>query len=104
MANLTCKADTCTYNTAFLCSRGDIVVGGKHADSSDSTCCESFRENKGEHLLASTNHPSTTISIDCEAKNCRYNRNFKCTAEEVTINGAGAKGRVETACKTFVEK
>lgn len=104
MVNLKCSADTCTYNRECLCCKGDIMVGGLHADCSGKTCCESFNERRGDSLTSSLNHPSPTISIDCEATKCRYNNNYKCTAEKVTINGAGAKGTQETACSTFVEK
>ena len=104
MANLKCSADTCTYNCETLCSKGDIFVGGTHADCSGKTCCESFCERRGDSLTSAVSHPSPTISIDCEASKCRYNFNFKCTAEHVTINGSGAKGSQETACSTFMEK
>ena len=104
MANLTCKAETCTYNTACLCCKGDIMVGGSYADCSENTCCESFCERRADALISATSHPSPTISIDCEATGCRYNSNYRCTAEKVTINGAGARGSKETACNTFVEK
>ena len=42
MAELKCGAESCTYNKDHLCAKGDIMVGGKHADRSDDTCCESF--------------------------------------------------------------
>ena len=104
MANLKCSANTCTYNKESLCCKGDIMVGGAHADCSGKTCCESFNERRGDSLTSATSHPSPTISIDCEASGCRYNFNYKCTAEKVAINGAGAKDSQETACGTFVEK
>ena len=42
MAELKCTAVNCTYNKEKLCSKGDIMVGGKHACKMDETCCESF--------------------------------------------------------------
>ncbi|MBR5577778.1 MAG: DUF1540 domain-containing protein [Lachnospiraceae bacterium] len=104
MANLRCCADTCAYNTELLCCKGEITVGGPQADCSGKTCCESFSEKRGENLTSGTSHACPTISIDCEASKCRYNFNYKCTAEKVTINGSGAKGSQETACSTFEEK
>ena len=104
MANLRCCADTCAYNSEFLCCKGDIMVGGAKADCSGKTCCESFCESKGEKLTSGMNHASPTISIDCEASKCRYNSNYKCTAQRVTINGTGAQGSPDTACSTFEER
>lgn len=104
MTMLKCKADTCIHNRECLCSRGDIMVGGKFASESKDTCCESFHEKKGEAFTSSMCHPSPTIMIDCEAINCRYNTNYKCTAKKVDISGAGATGSRETACVTFEEK
>ena len=104
MAELRCKADTCTYNKNEYCSKGDIMVGGKHAVESDETCCESFARKRGESMSNATSHPSRMISVDCEAVKCVYNANYKCTAEHVDISGAGADAGRETACRTFKEK
>ena len=35
MAELKCLAEKCVYNKDYLCSKGDIMVGGKHADTID---------------------------------------------------------------------
>ena len=55
-------------------------------------------------VRALNNHPSTVISIDCEAVKCVYNSNYKCTASHVDIKGCGACDCGETACSTFKEK
>ena len=104
MAELICGAVTCTYNKDKCCCKGDIMVGGKHADSSDSTCCESFREQGADSYTNSTAHPSRTISIDCEAVKCIYNENYRCKAEHVDITGNRAMASGDTACATFKEK
>ena len=44
MADLKCVVENCTYNKDCLCSKGDIMVGGKHACDCDGTCCESFAQ------------------------------------------------------------
>ncbi len=103
MAELTCKAKECTYNEECLCCKGDIMVGGKHADTTDATCCESFAPKKENTYTSAVNHPSKTISIDCEAIKCVYNDNYKCKAEKVDILGNGAKNSAGTACGTFKE-
>ena len=106
MAELKCQVENCTYNKEKLCSKGDIMVGGKHACSTEDTCCESFaqkREGRDSYTSA-LDHPSKIISIDCEAVKCMYNKNYKCIAERVDISGLGACDSRETACATFKEK
>lgn len=104
MAELKCKVDSCTYNSDSCCCKGDIMVGGIRACTCDETCCESFHERKGDSFSNALNHPSKTISIDCEAVKCVYNTNYKCSADHVDIKGSGAGNCRETACATFKEK
>ena len=105
MAELKCGAESCVYNKDRLCAKGDIMVGGKHADRSDDTCCESFMVKRTEDSCTSSiAHPSKIISIDCEAVKCVYNQNYKCVASHVDIRGGQANESRETACATFKEK
>ncbi len=104
MAELKCKAESCTYNKNEYCCKGDIMVGGKHACDCDDTCCESFSERRADSFSSALNHPSPTISVDCEVSKCTYNNNYKCLAEHVDIMGSGASNRKETACATFKDK
>ena len=106
MAELKCGAESCVYNKEKLCSKGDIMVGGKHASDYESTCCESFAQKRegNNAYTSSLSHPSKTISIDCEAVKCVYNSNYKCIADHVDITGRGAADCKETACATFTER
>ena len=104
MANLCCKADSCTYNKDECCCKGDIMVGGKLACDCDETCCESFSEKRSDSFSSALDHPSQTISIDCEANKCMFNSNYKCQAGKVEIKGNGAANSADTACLTFREK
>ena len=104
MAELRCKAESCTYNKDEYCCKGDIMVCGKHACDPDGTCCESFAEKRGDSYTSALEHPSRTISIDCEAAQCKYNTDYKCYAEHVDIHGSGANDSRETACATFTER
>ena len=79
MAELKCGVDNCSYNAQQRCSKGDIMVGGKHAQCCQDTCCESFAEKKAGGYVSSLEHPCKTISIDCEA-----------TAEPVTAERQSA--------------
>jgi hypothetical protein len=104
MSELTCGVSNCTYNKDTACCKGDIMVGGKHACESDSTCCESFHQRSGEPLSSSVSRPSHTISIDCEAVKCQHNTGYHCDSEHVDINGNNACTCGETVCATFVER
>lgn len=106
MAELQCIVENCAYNRETYCCKGDIMVGGKHADSEDDTCCESFAQRREgmDSYTSSLFHPSKVISIDCEAANCTYNNNYKCLADHVDIKGCGASDSKETLCSTFNEK
>ena len=106
MAELKCAVENCTYNDQRLCCKGDIMVGGKHACDCDETCCESFAQQREgmDSFKSSVTHPSSTISIDCEAVKCIYNSNYKCHADHVDIKGSGACDCGQTACATFTEK
>ena len=85
-----------------LCSKGDIMVGGKHANNTDDTCCESFVDRKADSFSNSAEKPYKNISIDCEAENCKYNHSLRCVAEHVDIRGNGANSS-GTVCATFTE-
>ncbi len=104
MSELKCVVDSCCYNDNCRCSKGDIMVGGKHAACSEDTCCESFAEQKRDSFRNATEHPSLHIGIDCEATKCMYNENYKCSASHVDIKGSGACDCHETACGTFKEQ
>ena len=76
MAKLDCSAVNCVYNKEKNCCKGDIMVGGKHAENKDDTCCESFAAKRVTNAyISALEHPCRTISIDCEATQCQYNKN-----------------------------
>lgn len=104
MAELVCGAHACSYNKDNCCCKGDIMVGGKHADTCACTCCESFRNRQGDSFSDAMSKPSLNISIDCEAVKCVYNSNHRCQAEKVAIRGSHAASSEGTICETFQEK
>lgn len=103
MAELGCSAVNCVYNKEELCCKGDILVGGRTANCSDETCCESFSDRKYDSFSNTTATPYQNISIDCEAENCKYNRSMKCTAAHVDIREVRSAGGGNTLCATFIE-
>lgn len=77
------------------------MVGGSLARKYTDTCCESFVDRRRDSYKSALDHPSRTISIDCEACNCIYNSNYKCHAANVDIGGSNACHCRETECDTF---
>ena len=106
MSELKCRVENCVYNLDRLCCRGDICVGGRHAERRDQTSCDSFvRHREGMDIYTSSiAHPSETVQIDCEAEKCIYNRQYRCAAEHVDIRGLGAKNADGTSCESFTGK
>lgn len=104
MAMLTCDVETCSYNDKCLCSKGDIMVGGREAKGCTETRCESFRDQDRDTYKSSMEHPSKLISVDCEAQNCVYNAGYKCHAQNVDITGCKAHECKQTNCNTFKMK
>ena len=105
MSKLKCGAEKCVYNAERLCCKGEICIGGRHAENSGQTCCESFAERREESggFTSSIAHPSEHVSIDCEAVKCIYNQDYKCTASHVDVGGVRAAESGETRCETFRE-
>lgn len=101
MTKLDCSVLNCFYNEDRYCSKGDIMVGGKDATESRSTCCESFRERKEDGAANAVCHPKKEIEVDCKACNCVYNKECKCSADRIGIGGNNACDCKETECKTF---
>ena len=105
MSVLKCGADHCVYNQEKLCCKGEICVGGAHANNCEDTCCENFacRREGADSFTSSISHPSRNVSIDCEASKCVYNDHYKCIADHVDISGKGGTDKDATCCRTFRE-
>ncbi len=58
MPSLVCSAQSCVYNNGMYCSKGDIKVGGDNAETSEETCCTSFRARTSEGAKSSMGTPS----------------------------------------------
>ena len=100
MADLKCVAENCAYNKECLCTKGDIMVGGKHAKEIEDTCCESFKQGS-ESYSNSAKEACRTIDISCKATHCMYNKDEKCYAEHIGIAGGNAMESAETECASF---
>lgn len=42
--------------------------------------------------------------LDCTVSNCRYNQDYGCIRNNISVGGAGADKTSETCCDSFVEK
>lgn len=45
--------------------------------------------------------PKINLSISCEASNCVYNEDKKCSADHIDISGICAQDASETVCASF---
>lgn len=101
MPSLVCSAQKCTYNDNMYCSKGEIEVGGDEADTSEETCCASFKERTGNSTANSVGSASEHIDVACEACDCKYNNEKVCHADKIGIVGASASRCEHTECGTF---
>ena len=101
MTKLKCSVLNCFYNEDKYCAKGDTMVGGKEAKHAGATCCESFKERKSDSVRNAVCHPKKEIEVGCQACNCVYNKEYKCSADCIGISGNNACDCKETECMTF---
>ena len=82
MTVLDCSATNCFYNKEKRCSKGGIQVEGRTAEKTSETCCGSFKE-RGESMSNSMLSASSEIDVSCDACNCKFNRDSKCSANHI---------------------
>lgn len=104
MPELKCTVQTCVHNKQFLCDLDKIQVGGEKAKTACDTCCDSFQERKGEGYSNVTGNASELTNILCEAKDCMYNKDCKCHAGKISVEGSCASKAKNTECATFQYK
>lgn len=100
MTRLKCSVKNCTHNDDCLCAENNITVGGQSADKPKETCCESFQERSGR-MTNAVEHGTPETSVGCHARNCRFNEDCKCQADEIGIAGSNACCCAETECASF---
>ncbi|MBP3664296.1 MAG: DUF1540 domain-containing protein [Tyzzerella sp.] len=101
MPELKCTVQTCVHNKQFLCDLDKIQVGGKQATTARETCCDSFKERKGDSYSNITGSASEVTKIDCKAKECMYNKECECHAGKISVEGSNACKAESTECATF---
>lgn len=101
MTFLDCSVTGCIYNADRCCCKGDITVEGEAAQRTEDTCCGSFKERTAENTANAAKRISKIIDVECEACNCTFNEEKKCSAEHIGIAGGNACSCVETECASF---
>lgn len=103
MTKLNCNVKTCANNNKNYCCISSIYVGGKKANYSSDTECDSFiKKNSG--FTNSTYDPNPEVDISCEAENCMYNCDKMCTANNINISGLHSCCSGETCCASFISR
>lgn len=102
MTNLGCNAESCGYNRDNLCCRDNIVVGGCSAENKYDTMCTSYKECSS--CSNSTGIPNNSLDVDCDAVNCKFNEEHRCSADHITISGSAASNSTQTLCSSFLAK
>jgi len=101
MSNLECSVHSCGNNCSGLCGLSCIDVSGKSATSSSETACSSYRPDNGASNIVNEASASPATKISCKACNCKHNDNYKCNADNVTIENCGCGSGA--GCQTFEE-
>ena len=105
MTNLECTAQQCVNNHSRLCALKEIHVNGRDACRCQDTCCGSFMaENAAYSNVRDTRDAAPGTHIGCQVKQCVYNLDGVCDAEEVLIDGSYARRPDGTRCDTFVAR
>ena len=101
MTTLGCNVKACSHNKDNCCCLSSIEVHGNSACKCDETCCGSFYEADSETAKNASESPKINLSISCEASNCVYNEDKKCSADHIDISGICAQDASETVCASF---
>lgn len=104
MTHLQCDVMNCANNKDNLCCRPNIQVNGPCAFGSEQTCCSSFLDatSSVENSIGYS-MPNLGLEIGCDAKNCVYNQEERCNADEIKVSSEGEKPDTasKTECATF---
>lgn len=103
MTGLGCNVISCAHNDNEnkLCCLSSIQVQGNSACKCDDTCCGSYEEAKGNSATNASKAQNASLNVSCEATNCVFNENKKCSADHISISGVCASDSCETVCASF---
>lgn len=111
MPNLKCGVSPCNFWNNNYCTRSIIQVRGNHALEEYNTKCSSYRlkrnssnEDDFNIEIGLLGYKERLVSVNCDAVNCKFNRNLLCKAKILKINGTRAESDDSTFCSTFTLK
>lgn len=104
MTKLDCSVTGCMHNAENCCCKNTILVEGKTAQDKCDTCCGSFDEKKGGTFRNLFKTPESRLEVECEATNCVYNTDRRCSAEHIGIAGGNATVSMQTECSSFQKR
>jgi hypothetical protein len=103
MTDLKCGVRNCASNESDCCCRPDVKVTGAGAQYREETRCASFMERDSFMTnFVSYTHPDPPTEIYCDASHCAYNRDARCDARDVYVDGRDARGKSQTQCASFI--
>lgn len=106
--DLKCKKTTCRFNHNYSCTAKDILIG------KDTECTTYERSNKKspKNLQDVSKNMFETapeidpyrhirsVNINCNAKNCIFNKDGKCNANGITV----LEGKTIGLCGTYIDQ
>lgn len=104
MTNLHCDVMSCSNNRDNLCCRPEIQVSGRQAWGSEQTSCSSFLDATDSLQNAiGCSLPNTALDVYCEAENCTFNSNERCSANEISVKTGDSSPHSPSAteCASF---
>ncbi len=99
MTDLKCSVYDCAHHSAGCCCKPDIRVDGTNATNCGDTCCASYAP-RGTQNDVSYTEPNERLEISCTAGECMYNKNTRCSANNVSINTIDGNA----GCSTFIKR
>ncbi|MEG2288600.1 MAG: DUF1540 domain-containing protein [Clostridium sp.] len=103
MVLLECSVQNCVNNNRNHCCLNEITVSGATTYQSENTNCENFI-NKSKALTNSISEGNPYTNINCRAKHCIYNKDFKCNADSIIVSGYTSETSEDTQCSNFSYK
>ena len=107
MSNINCTVDNCSHNEAGACCSSNVTIGGRLANSSCSTCCGTFLNERAYGSLGNcVSSCNCTNAITCEVSNCTHNENTHCNLSSINVSTQSKEANIysETYCDSFEEK
>ena len=103
MPTINCSVESCVYNKQKICEAETLQIGGKGANWTESTCCETYRDSDDAQNV--TIEVGETEEILCKVETCAYNVNKHCSLDEIEVSSlAEVSDYTETDCLSFERK